>query len=146
MKRILKPLIVALAIALPMTAAAQVYSWTDASGTVHYSQSPPGNGIKYHIVPVRGMDHAQGPSNAPADTESDTSAPKASPSGNSAADTAPSRKRFCGQLQDNIKLLQSDQMVSYTDAKGVRTPMPPERRAEELKRAQAQYQDYCGEQ
>lgn len=146
MKRILKPLIVALAIALPMTAAAQVYSWTDANGTVHYAQSPPGNGIKYHIVPVRGMDRDQGPSSAAANSESDAAAPKAAPGSNGAADAPPSHKRFCSQLQDNIKLLQSDQMVSYTDTKGQRTPMPPERRAEELKRAQAQYQDYCGQQ
>lgn len=143
MQRILKPMIVMLAIALPMTAAAQVYSWTDASGTVHYSQAPPGHGIKYHIVPLRGMDHAKGPADtATGDAASaDDSGSTADAGG--AANTPANRKHFCDQLQGNIKLLQSDQMVSFTDANGIRTPLTPEKRAAEAKRAKAQYDAYC---
>ncbi len=37
---------VALLLLAPL-ATAQVYKWTDASGTVHYSEAPPAQGTKY---------------------------------------------------------------------------------------------------
>ena len=42
-------LLVALGIGLPLAGMAQIYRWTDATGQVHYSQTPP-NGGQYERV------------------------------------------------------------------------------------------------
>ena len=43
----------ALLLAAPLVAA-QAYKWTDASGTVHYSDAPPPQGTKYNKVTTSG--------------------------------------------------------------------------------------------
>ncbi|MDE2316814.1 MAG: DUF4124 domain-containing protein, partial [Xanthomonadaceae bacterium] len=35
------PIVLALLLIAPLAAAQQIYKWTDATGTVHYSQSAP---------------------------------------------------------------------------------------------------------
>ena len=47
-------LLVLLAVGLPAVAAQQVYSWTDANGVKHFSDSPPPASVNAHKIKVRG--------------------------------------------------------------------------------------------
>ncbi|MCE7893648.1 MAG: DUF4124 domain-containing protein, partial [Sorangiineae bacterium PRO1] len=64
MRRLLLPIV--LMLALPAFAG-QVYKWTDAKGTVHYSDAPPPQGAHYSRVRVEGAGVG-----APADTAAGT--------------------------------------------------------------------------
>jgi hypothetical protein len=53
-----------IALLLPLTVAAQVYSWKDANGKIHYSdQPPPQQGVKSRVLNIDKSDEA---STAPA--------------------------------------------------------------------------------
>ena len=45
------PIAIVLLLVAPLVSA-QVYKWTDAHGTTHYSESPPPTGTKYSQVKI----------------------------------------------------------------------------------------------
>jgi hypothetical protein len=131
---------VALLLIAPL-ACAQVFKWTDAHGTVHYSQTPPPNGARYSRVTVTGTvepvasGHAE--SNAvpsPRETSEQTSRPT--------ADTPANRKKLCSSLKSNLDMLQGDQPV-IMQANGQQKVIDAAQRKQQLDAAQAQYQRYC---
>jgi hypothetical protein len=92
------PLAAALAVALP-AAAGEVYTWKDANGVTHYSQTPPRQG-KYE---TRSMRHRE-----------------PTPDGQPAAQVAATETPQCTTARRNIELLQSGsrlQMDSDGDGK-----------------------------
>jgi hypothetical protein len=130
---------VALLLLAPL-ANAQVYKWTDAGGTVHYSETPPVQGTKFDKVKTNGSVE---PLAAPAPTangEQASTAPAAPTA--PVADTPENRHTLCESLKSNIAALQgSGPVVMQQDGKP--TALDDSQRKEQTGTAQAQYQQYC---
>lgn len=129
-------------------ATAQVYKWTDAQGTTHYSETPPPNGTKYNQVSVNTG------SSAPADTSSgstDAAKPASSSASNSSNNTPPqtlpdtpqNRATLCASLKTNIGTLQGSSPVVMGSG-GQQQLLNADQRKQQLDASQSQYQQYCG--
>ncbi|MBB6184104.1 DUF4124 domain-containing protein [Oleiagrimonas soli] len=140
MRGTLPTLLTTLLLALPMLASAQVYKWTDANGTAHFSDSPPPQGVKYENIKTRAdADQPRIDREATAsDSGSETKADSAKDSGRSVQ-----LRRFCAQLQSNIALLKSSQSVQRLDSEGKTTPVDEKARAQQLQQQQQRYNAYC---
>ena len=142
MQRILIGLAIAgLASLAPLHAqqqASEVYEWRDASGTVHYSQTPPPKGA-YQARRITNTGSA-----APAATAAAASAatPGASP-GAAAAGRGASAE--CVRARENVSALQGkDPVQQDTDGDGKPdTVLDDAQRASQLNLAQAAVQAYC---
>ncbi|TPG47773.1 DUF4124 domain-containing protein [Rhodanobacter glycinis] len=133
---------VALLLLAPL-ATAQVYKWTDASGTVHYSEAPPVQGTNYKEVkttgtvaplaaPTRNTGEGDGNGN------SEPSPEPAKP----VADTPENRAKLCESLKANLATLQgSGPVVMQQDGKA--TALDTDQRKQQVSAAQSQYDQYC---
>lgn len=136
------PIAVALLLLAPL-ATAQVYKWTDASGTVHYSEAPPPQGTKYDRVTTTGTVE---PLSAPADADAGN-AEKPVPaetteSTEPMADTPENRSKLCDSLQANLDMLGGDgPVVMEQDGKNV--ALDDTQRRQQTASAQAQFDQYC---
>ncbi|MBE1158835.1 DUF4124 domain-containing protein [Dyella acidiphila] len=129
-------------------ATAQVYKWTDAQGTTHYSESPPPVGTKYSQVTVSGADQ---PVSAP--SGSDAAAPAPSSSGTAQnSDGAPAgmmvdnpanRAKLCATLKNSINTLQGAAPVVMQGSGGQQQLLNPDQRKQQLDASQSQFQQYC---
>ena len=134
------PLAVALLLIAPL-ACAQVFKWTDAHGTVHYSQTPPAAGTKYSRVTVSGTVDPVTPPSHEANTEA---APDSTPTPvpQAVADTPANRKKLCASLQSNLDTLKGDQPV-VMQVDGQQKVIDQAQRKQQISDAQAQYRRYC---
>jgi hypothetical protein len=122
-------------------ACAQVFKWTDAHGTVHYSQTPPPNGARYSRVTVTGTVQPVAPGHAESGTRPsphETPAQADQP----VADTPANRKKLCTSLKSNLDTLQGDQPV-IMQVDGQQKVIDAAQRKQQLDNAQAQYRRYC---
>jgi hypothetical protein len=129
---------VALLLLAPL-ATAQVYKWTDASGTVHYSETPPVQGTKFSKVTTTGTVQ---PVAAPASTASANS--NSAPAGpvKPMTDTPENRSKLCDSLKANIAALQgTGPVVMQQDGKT--TALDTDQRKQQAIAAQGQYDQYC---
>ncbi|GLQ96985.1 DUF4124 domain-containing protein [Dyella mobilis] len=126
-------------------AAAQVYKWTDAQGTTHYSETPPPVGTKYSQVTVSGAD-------VPASgSGSDNSAPAPAPASTaggsttqgSLPDTPENRTKLCASLHSNIGALQGSGPVVMQGPSGTPQVLNADQRKQQLDASQSQYNQYC---
>ncbi|MCE5234277.1 MAG: DUF4124 domain-containing protein [Mizugakiibacter sp.] len=145
MRRLLLPIV--LMLALPAFAG-QVYKWTDAKGTVHYSDAPPPQGAHYSRVRVGGAgaevpDAAAGTAQAAAPATGTAAAAPAAPAGH-VADTPENRAKLCADLQKNMALLESSQALTVDGDGGKQQTLDATQRSQELATARDQYQRYCG--
>ncbi|MHB1271691.1 MAG: DUF4124 domain-containing protein [Rhodanobacter sp.] len=138
------PIALALLLLAPLAAAqnnnAQVYKWTDASGTVHYAQAPPPPGIKYTEVKTTGSVEplAAPPSSGDRGDGDQANPAPAAPM----ADTPANRGKLCASLKANLAALQgSGPVVMQQDGKP--TALDDAQRKQQTSAAQAQYQQYC---
>ena len=133
---------VALLLLAPL-ANAQVYKWTDAGGTVHYSESPPVEGTKFNKVKTNGsVEPLAAP--VPAPTTAQSSATPAAPPA-PIADTPENRRTLCESLKSNIAALQgSGPVVMQQDGKP--TALDDSQRKQQTGASQAQYQQDCQSQ
>jgi len=138
------PLALVLLLLAPM-AFAQIYTWTDAGGTVHFSEAPPATGIHYKQIMVNGSTRsvasaAQAPAktdaaNDPASTTPPTAAQKL-------PDTPENRSKLCTSLTTNLATLRgASPVVMEQDGKDV--ALAASQRKAQLDSAEAQYQQYC---
>ncbi|MBD8871533.1 DUF4124 domain-containing protein [Rhodanobacter sp. DHB23] len=138
---------VALLLLAPLATAQQIYKWTDASGTVHYSQSAPAQGTKYQQVKLAGgVESANGdaPAEQPA-TDNNTPAPADSPAPAPAApmaDTPDNRAKLCATLKSNLAALQGSGPVVMQQG-GKPAVLDDAQRKQQVDTANAQYQQYC---
>jgi hypothetical protein len=138
---------VALLLVAPL-ACAQVYKWTDAHGTTHYSESPPPTGTKYSQVSVNSGSSAPAADNTPPATSSNSSntsqstAAPAPPS--TVADTPENRAKLCASLKTNIATLQGSGPVVMTGTGGQQQLLNADQRKQQLDASQSQYNQYCG--
>jgi hypothetical protein len=132
-------IVVALLLLAPL-ATAQVYKWTDASGTVHYSEAPPAQGTKFSKVTTTGtVEPLAGP--AAAASAPGSSAPTAAPA-QPVADNPENRTKLCNSLKANITALQgSGQVVMQQNGKTV--ALDADQRKQQTSAAQSQYDLYC---
>lgn len=124
---------------VPVLASAQVYKWTDANGTTHFSQTPPPKGVKYKSIHTAA--EADQPLGTSAPGKDDSEAKAKADQGSDAR--AAQLKRFCAQLQSNITLLQSNQSLQRMGSDGKTTPVDDKVRAQQLKQQQMRYNAYC---
>ena len=131
---------VALLLLAPL-ATAQVYKWTDASGTVHYSEAPPAQGTNYKEVRTTGT---AAPLVAPAksNSEGEGQGERASEPAAPVADTPENRTKLCESLKSNLAALQgSGPVVMQQDGKA--TALDSDQRKQQASAAQGQYDQYC---
>jgi len=135
---------VALLLLAPL-ATAQVYKWTDAGGTVHYSETPPAQGTKYKQVKTNGsVEPLVAPAPAPAASTAgsgDAGAPPSKP----VAETPENRGKLCDSLKSNITALQGTAPVVMQQG-GKSTALDASQRQQQTSTEQAQYQQYCQSQ
>ena len=145
----LAPLAAALVLAATL-AHAQVYTWKDAKGITHYSDSPPAKGQQYKSKEVdapapRTPPAASTPAppvTAPATTPADANPPDV------AANEAAMRARAkanCETATSNLAALQAGAPVGY-DSDGDGKPdkvMGADERAQQTKAAQSAVASYC---
>lgn len=126
----------------------QIYKWKDASGVIHFSQTPPANGAHYSKMQLTAEpDVSSNPppstSGAPNTESNGSSAPAQAAAASSApADTPANRATLCKQLTSNISLLQSKQPV-VTGGPGKQVVMSDNARDQQLATARAQQTQYC---
>lgn len=134
---------IVLMLALPAFAG-QVYKWTDAKGTVHYSDAPPPQGAHYSRVRVEGAgaDTPEQPASGPAQPAATGNAPAAASSAH-VADTPDNRAKLCADLRKNIALLESSQPLAVDADGNKQQTLDTARRSQELATERDQYQRYC---
>ena len=129
-------------------ACAQVYKWTDAHGTVHYSESPPPTGTKYSQVSVNTGSSAPAADNTPPPaTNSNSSSSQSTgspPQPSTMADTPENRTKLCTSLKANIATLQGSGPVVMTGTGGQQQLLNADQRKQQLDASQSQYNQYCG--
>ncbi|HEX7370853.1 MAG TPA: DUF4124 domain-containing protein [Rhodanobacteraceae bacterium] len=136
-----------LACVVGLASGQQIYKWKDASGVIHFSQTPPATGTHYSKMQLTAEPDvssnpppaASAEPNQAGDSSAPTqaAAPKAAP-----ADTPANRAALCKQLTSNISLLQSKQPV-VTGAPGKQMVMSDNARDQQLATARAQQTQYC---
>jgi hypothetical protein len=132
---------VALLMLAPL-ATAQVYKWTDAHGTVHYSEAPPATGTNYKQMKTNGT--------APTTTAPAASAANAenAPAAAAAPATAPANpvvdtpEKLCASLKANLATLQGSAPV-VMQQNGKTTALDDTQRKQQINSTQAQYQQFC---
>ena len=129
---------VALLLLAPL-ATAQVYKWTDASGTVHYSQDAPPQGTKFSKVTTTGTVQ---PLAAPATAASAAGSSEPAAPSQPVADNPENRSKLCNSLKTNIAALQGGGPV-VMQQNGKTTALDADQRKQQAAAAQSQYDLYC---
>lgn len=121
---------------LPLAAAAQqdrVYTWTDANGVTHYSESPPASGAYQERTFSRSG--ASGP------VERD---PRQDPEAGTGDDPAASED--CRRARHNLEVLGGEANVVIDRGDGeTGQPLDETERANQLELASAEVRIYCGD-
>jgi hypothetical protein len=120
MKPRLLLLVLLAAASLPAAAATQVYSWTDANGTKHFTDSPPPPSVNAQKLKVRGsVTSPQEQPPAPPQVVADASKPpEGLPPATTAAvpkqmaDTPENRTKQCQTARANLEILKGNYPVS----------------------------------
>ena len=113
-------LLVLLAAGAPAMASQQVYSWTDANGVKHFSDSPPPANVNAQKIKVRGSlttDEGQAQavvadaSQKPVEGQPPATTPANNPN-KPLIDSPENRARQCQMARSNLELLKSNFQVS----------------------------------
>lgn len=129
---------VALLMLAPL-AAAQVYKWTDSSGTVHYSEAPPAQGTKFEKVTTTGTVEPLAPPPSSEPTEGREAPTQPAPP---IANTPENRAAVCATLKSNLSALQGDGPV-VMQQNGKSVAIDETQRREQISSAQSQYDEFC---
>lgn len=134
-----RPLLAAALLLLAPQVFAQAYKWTDSSGTVHYSETPPPTGTKYQRMTTTGSSE---PLAQPAPADEKPSTAQTAPAPQPVADTPANRAKFCSSLKSNLDMLKGDgPLVIQQD--GQQKLINDDQRKSQVNAVQAQYQQYC---
>jgi Domain of unknown function (DUF4124) len=132
----------ALLLVAPLVAA-QAYKWTDANGTVHYSDAPPPQGTKYNKVTTSGtVEPLAAPTASTGSTEPSSDAAKPAPPQQPMVDSPENRAKLCTTLKANIDTLKGSGPV-VMEEDGQQKVINADQRLQQQATAQAQYQQYC---
>ena len=161
--------VIAIALFAALPALAQIYSWKDKDGKVHYGDTPPSTG---EVNQIRGAPAAKP---APAPAPESTGAPGATDTPTAQEPSRPptlaereqafrerraaeaeaqakaaeeatrdaERERFCEQARNQLGALESGQRVSRFNAAGEREFLDDAARSAEVARLQQQVAEHC---
>jgi hypothetical protein len=110
------------------------YKWTDASGTVHFSATPP-PGRKAETLTLQGQDGEQA---APAPPP-----PAMEPTAQLDQAQAAYRKRACEAARSDLQLLEKNRMVVSGDSPDAATKLDAEQRDQARLRAKQRITQFC---
>ncbi|MDO8958964.1 MAG: DUF4124 domain-containing protein [Rhodocyclaceae bacterium] len=143
------PIALALLAALPAVALAQVYSWKDASGKIHYGDRPPAERqVDSRKLAAPPAVDAEATRKANAEKQL-TEREKQEKSKESAAKSAEEqtaakqREENCRQAKTTLAALESGQIRFVMDAKGERVALDGAVREAELGRARNSVDSWC---
>ena len=141
-----RPLLAVALLLLAPLAMGQAYKWTDASGTVHYSDNPPPKGTQFKRITTTGS--AQ-PLAEPAKAatgegrgEANASNEPAPARAQSVADTPENRKKLCTTLKGNLEILRDKKPVVVQEGNQSRV-LDDAQRKQQQTTAESQYKQYC---
>ena len=148
----MRPLLFLLTLTVTLPVAAQVYSWKDENGRIHYSDTPP-SGVDTKRVP--GTRSAPTPA-TPASTQKTTAekelefrqrreaAAEAEAKAAKEKEIEDARMEACAQARNHLAALDSGERLREIDSKtGETTYLNDERRAAEKARVQKQIDTNC---
>jgi cytoskeletal protein RodZ len=138
------PIALVLLLVAPLVSA-QVYKWTDAKGTTHYSESPPPAGTKYSQVTVSGSEEPVTPAADSSTSSSTSTSTQGDASAPPAADTPENRAKLCTSLKANLGTLKGTGPVVMQGAGGQQQLLNADQRKQQLDATQSEYQDYCAD-
>jgi hypothetical protein len=145
-------LLVLLAASLPAAAATQVYSWVDANGTKHFTDSPPPPSVNAQKIKVRGSvtTQDQAPPLVQQVVADASKPPEGLPPATTAAvpkqmaDTPENRAKQCQTARANLEILKGNYPVSApAGADGKAQILDDAGRKQALDRASGQVTFYC---
>ncbi len=163
----MRPAVLVLALFLALPAMAQIYSWKDRDGRVHYTDTPPPTGEFTVIQRPRGLQPSPPPAEdsgdaaAAAEGEPDPNRPRtlsererefrerraaqAEAQAKTQEDAAreAERQRFCEQARNQLAALESGQRISRFNAQGEREFLDDDARSAEAARLQGQIAQHC---
>jgi hypothetical protein len=137
-----------LCLSVPLTAAAQAYKWTDATGRVHYSDQPPTDRVKA----VKGAPAPAQDANAArqALAEKDLAfkkrradAAKAKEKADKDAETARVKHENCERARSTLATLDQNGRTYTSDSYGQRNYMSEQQRADARANAQRFMAENC---
>lgn len=131
----------ALLLVAPLVAA-QAYKWTDANGTVHYSDAPPPTGTSYKKVTTTGTVEPLATPAPESGTNTSESSAKPAQSNKPVANTPENHAEFCSTVKSNIDTLKSSGPV-VMDQDGQQKIIDADQRKQQQANAEAQYQQFC---
>lgn len=145
---LLSPLLIAL---VPAAVAAQVYSWKDASGKIHYGDRPPAErNVESRKLPAApsATGDAEAARKASAERQFDEREKqgKAQESAKKPPEDpaqAKQREENCRRAKANLAALESGQARFTTDDKGERVALDGAVRDAEITRARKNVDDWC---
>ena len=133
---------------LPLTAAGEIYKWTDADGNVHYGSSPPVDQQTETVKPPPSGDTEaaqkslqqsreilQPPEKKNKDAEKKKTA--------EAEQDPEAKKKRCEAAKKALEQMRTANRLQYIDDQGERAYMTPEQRAEREKKAQEMVKESC---
>lgn len=137
-------------LALPLIATAQVYSWKDANGKMHYSDQPPAD----QAAKSRRLESAPAPEDSDTASQSwadkrQEAAKQAAEAKDKAAQTAKDKERDairqqnCERARQNLQGLESGQIRFRMGASGEREALDGDVREAELQNAQRAVDSNC---
>ena len=133
-------------------AVAQVYSWRDASGKMHYSDTPPPgvDAKKLHAPGAQTGSSSQTGTAGRSFAEQDLSfrkrkmdADKARAKADQERIAAEDAKRNCEDARMQLNALESGQRMSRVNASGERIPLDDDMRDQEIEKAKKAVQSWC---
>ncbi len=136
-------LAVVLAAAMPLSAMAALYKWTDANGVVQYSATPPPTGVEFETI--RGAPPpSQDPDEAMEELRNKLKAAE------SEGGAEPTREELfaknCELAKQNLETLLSDSPVVVSNPDGSKTPLDDDARAAQTEQAQKDVEYFCADQ
>jgi hypothetical protein len=152
------PALIALAslFALPLTAGAEIYSWKDASGKIHYADKPPLEKKVTTRELKSGRTTGGEATPAPAPAASPKAAEGGAADGGAAAGNgqgksleqakaeADARQQLCDNARKRLIQLESEQGIILTkNAKGEQTPLVGDARKAETEAARKDVEQWC---
>lgn len=119
-----------------MSLAQHIYKWTDAAGTVHYSEQPPAGNAK--VLQLADRD-----SRAPEDAVQETAKARADASAELDRAESAQRQRLCDKARSNFKRLDGPGLVLSGGDIDTATQMSEEQRHAARDEAKRQIAEYC---
>ena len=144
-------LVLLLAASLPALASTQVYSWTDANGVKHFTDSPPPPSVNAQKLKVRGSVTTEDQTpETPAEPAGDAAKPTGptpaavQPIARSLSDSPENRAKQCQTAKKNLEILQGDYPVNgLTGNDGKAQLLDDAARKQAVARTQEQVTFYC---